>query len=315
MTIDAVSIKQSVKAIIYRKDGKILMQQRDYSDNLPFPGMWTFFGGAVNKNENLKNGLKRELKEELNFFPKKIDKKLFLWKWKSSWYHSNNHFFPVFYDGRKKLTLKEGISMKWFSLEDYIKNPTAPDVYENFNEIYNFLLNKKYIKKTELRNVEKNILVFGNFIKKNNRVYYSSQNICDLSRQEIFLLKNIATLRKERIFRICMHNNDESQTHEMLIMHIFPVKVGPLKQKKSFLSYHIIEGEIFIKTYDNNGNKKSEHQLSICEGSQFLRLEADKYRSITTLSPFAIFLEVANGPFKDDDTIWYNPNSHISLRK
>ena len=315
MTIDAVSIKQSAKAIIYRKDGKILMQQRDYSDNLPFPGMWTFFGGAVNKNENLKNGLKRELKEELNFFPKKIDKKLFLWKWKSSWYHSNNHFFPIFYDGRNKLMLKEGISMKWFSLEDYIKNPTAPDVYENFNEIYNFLLNKKYIKKTELRNVEKNILEFGNFIKKNNRVYYSSQNICDLSRQEIFLLKNIATLRKERIFRICMHINDESQTHEMLMMHIIPLKVGPLKQKKSSLSYHIIEGEIFIKIYDNNGNQTNEHQLSTYTGSRFLRLEADKYRSITTLSPFAIFLEVANGPFKDDDTIWYNPMSHISLRK
>ena len=88
-------------------------------------------------------------------------------------------------------------------VEDYVKNPIAPDVYENFNEIYNFLLNKKYIKKTELRNIEKFILKFGNFIKKNNRVYYSSQNICDLSRQEIFLLKNIATLRKERIFRIC----------------------------------------------------------------------------------------------------------------
>ena len=315
MTIDALSVKQSAKAIIYRKDGKILMQQRDYSENLPFRGMWTFFGGTINKNENLKNGLKRELKEELNFFPKKIDKELFLWKWKSSWYHSNNHFFPVFYDGRKKLTLKEGISMKWFTLEDYVKNPIAPDVYENFHEIYNFLLNKKYIKKTELRNIEKFILKFGNFIKKNNRVYYSSQNICDLSRQEIFLLKNIATLRKERIFRVCMHVNDKSQTHEMLIMHILPVKVGPLKQKKSFLSYHIIEGEIFIKTYDNNGNKKSEHQLSTYEGSQFLRLEADKYRSITTLSPFAIFLEVANGPFKDDDTIWYNPNAHISLRK
>ena len=315
MNIEAISIKQAVKAIIYRKDGKILMQQRDYSNNLPFPGMWTFFGGTVNKNEDLKNGLKRELKEELNFFPKKIGKKIFLWKWKSFWNHSNNHFFPVFYDERKKLTLREGISMKWFSLEDYVKNPTAPDVYENFNEIFNFLLKNKYIKKTELKSIEKSILDFGNFIKKNNRVYYTSQNICDLSRQEIFLLKNIASLRKERIFRICMHVNDESQTHEMLIMHVFPVKVGPLKQKKSFLSYHIIEGKIFIKTYDNNGAKTNEHQLSIYEGSQFLRLEANKYRSITTLSQFAIFLEVANGPFKDNDTIWYNPRSRISLRK
>ena len=35
---------------ITRKEGKILMQQRDYSENLPFRGMWTFFGGTINKN-------------------------------------------------------------------------------------------------------------------------------------------------------------------------------------------------------------------------------------------------------------------------
>ena len=66
MQTQLMTQKNAVKAIIYREDGKLLMQQRDYTEGLPFAGIWTFFGGTINKNERLKNGLKRELKEELN---------------------------------------------------------------------------------------------------------------------------------------------------------------------------------------------------------------------------------------------------------
>ena len=46
--------KKSVKALIYRDDGRVLMQRRDYNKNISYPGKWTFFGGAVKKKEKLK---------------------------------------------------------------------------------------------------------------------------------------------------------------------------------------------------------------------------------------------------------------------
>mgnify|MGYP001198938361 CR=1 FL=1 len=307
MQTQLMTQKNAVKAIIYREDGKILMQQRDYTEGLPFAGIWTFFGGSINNNkEKLKIALKRELNEELKFSPKKIEDKIFSWTWKSDWVQGHNHFYPVKYNGIEELKLKEGVSMKWFSIEDYILNPLTPDVYENFDKIYNFLKLKKLITKNGIKKIEDCIINKGNFIKKNNRVFYTSKKTCDLSRQEIFLLKNLANLRKEKIFRVCMHINDKSKTHEMLMIHVQPVVVGPLRQDTRSLSYHVIEGELYIKIFDKKGKELYGHQLSIHNGSQFLRLEASKFRSVNTLSQYAIFLEITNGPFKDEDTIWFN---------
>ena len=135
--------------------------------------------------------------------------------------------------------------------------------------------------------------------------------MCDLSRQEIYILKSLASLRNQKIFRVCMHINDDSKIHEMLMIHVIPVTLGPLKQEKSSLSYHLIEGELSIKVFNDEGIKPYEHKLSVHNGHQFLRLEANKFRLISTLSKYAIFLEIANGPFNDSDTIWFNSQSHI----
>jgi len=315
MNIDTVTVNHAVKAIIFRKDGKVLMQQRDYTEGLPFQGRWTFFGGSIRKNEKLKDALKRELEEELEFSKNKIGKKLFDWTWKSDWSLGHNHFFPVKYTGKPKLNLKEGISMKWFDLKDFIINPVTPDVYENFHKIYQLLFSKNLITSSDLRDFEKCLISFGNFLKKNNRVFYTSKKMCDISRQEIFLLKNLASLRKERIFRICMHVDDESQYHEMLMIHVEPVIVGPLKLNKNYLSYHMIEGEIIVYLLDKKGRHTKKLNLSIHNGNQFLRLEADKFRKIYTNSNFAIFLEVTSGPFKDSDTVWFHSNIKVRSQK
>ena len=139
--------------------------------------------------------------------------------------------------------------------------------------------------------------------------------MCDISRQEIFLLKNLASLRKERIFRLCMHVDDESQYHEMLMIHVEPVIVGPLKLNKNYLSYHMIEGEIIVYLLDKKGRHTKKLNLSIHNGNQFLRLEADKFRKIYTNSNFAIFLEVTSGPFKDSDTVWFHSNIKVRSQK
>ena len=40
-------INFAVKAVIYNKQGKILLQQRDKNKKIPYPGYWNFFGGLV----------------------------------------------------------------------------------------------------------------------------------------------------------------------------------------------------------------------------------------------------------------------------
>lgn len=51
---------------ILKDDKKFLVIKRNESDNL-YPGAWEFPGGHLENGETLKQGLKRELQEEINF--------------------------------------------------------------------------------------------------------------------------------------------------------------------------------------------------------------------------------------------------------
>ena len=64
-------MQEVVKAVIY-KDGKYLFQLRDNDASISYPNKWSFFGGEVDKGENLEEALKRELVEELHWCPSKF---------------------------------------------------------------------------------------------------------------------------------------------------------------------------------------------------------------------------------------------------
>lgn len=62
--------RRSIAAIIRAKEGRILLQRRDDIPTIPCPGMWTVFGGGLEPGESVKDGLMRELMEELEFAPR-----------------------------------------------------------------------------------------------------------------------------------------------------------------------------------------------------------------------------------------------------
>ena len=63
----------SVKAVLKFKN-KYLLQLRDKNKDIYFSNFWGFFGGKVDKNENFRTAIKRELKEEINIKTKTIKK-------------------------------------------------------------------------------------------------------------------------------------------------------------------------------------------------------------------------------------------------
>lgn len=133
------SVIHAVKAIIYRSDGHILLQQRDYAPGLIFPGCWTFFGGQVEAGENLKDALQRELLEELGCVPGQVEDELFQWVWLDE-PPSQNHFFPVYCEvNNDVLELNEGQAMSWFSIEGLKGINLIPGIYENLPKIAIFM--------------------------------------------------------------------------------------------------------------------------------------------------------------------------------
>jgi 8-oxo-dGTP pyrophosphatase MutT (NUDIX family) len=69
---------QEIVHAILLVGGKYVLQLRDDKPEIPMPGMWSLFGGSVDKNEDHCSGIIRELKEELNL---SIDHTRYLWKY------------------------------------------------------------------------------------------------------------------------------------------------------------------------------------------------------------------------------------------
>lgn len=51
---------------------KVLMQLRDFKENISFPGLWGFFSGSIEAGEQPVEAAKRELFEEIGYEPKVI---------------------------------------------------------------------------------------------------------------------------------------------------------------------------------------------------------------------------------------------------
>lgn len=110
----------AVAVIIYRQN-KILLQKRN-SYAKKNPGLWGFFGGSLKNNEDVLQGLKREVFEELTYQltnPELI-------------YEINlptdgkKIFFAEYYDDQQSMTLNEGEDMKWFTIEELGNIDIAP---------------------------------------------------------------------------------------------------------------------------------------------------------------------------------------------
>ncbi|MGB5711859.1 MAG: NUDIX domain-containing protein [Waterburya sp.] len=62
----------SVAVAIIHQEGKYLMQLRDDIPNIAYPGVWGFFGGHIEPEEEPEAALKRELIEEINYRVKQL---------------------------------------------------------------------------------------------------------------------------------------------------------------------------------------------------------------------------------------------------
>ena len=62
--------RHMVSVIPVNGRGEVLLQQRDHTTGILYPGCWTIFGGAVEGEETFDEAIRREILEELDLdFP------------------------------------------------------------------------------------------------------------------------------------------------------------------------------------------------------------------------------------------------------
>ena len=118
-------MREVVKAIIY-KDQKYLLQLRDKNPRILCPNTWAFFGGDVKNGEGFVEAMKRELTEELSWFPKEL---FYLAKSKDSKFDCINTYYIAHCEvPEHALVLGEGQAMEWFTIDDVMKLTNIPDM-------------------------------------------------------------------------------------------------------------------------------------------------------------------------------------------
>ena len=109
-------------------------------------------------------------------------------------------------------------------------------------------------------------------------------------------------LIEEDIFRVLLHNDVQSELHNMIIALKRNKFIYPHKHVKSE-SYQIIEGKMALIYFSQSGNIENYVILSI-NAHLISRVDKNQYHAIIVLSDYVIYHETRVGPFesKNDST-------------
>ena len=132
--------RKIVAAVIFSKDGKILMGKIDPSSGLVYPYVWHIPGGGVEKGETMEQALKREVLEEvgIDITPYNIKNTLLIGK------------------GIAKKTLKDTgekvmCEMEFNRFEIHIDDKTADEIELSFGDEF---VEVKWFSREELQNAK-----------------------------------------------------------------------------------------------------------------------------------------------------------------
>jgi len=139
-----------------------------------------------------------------------------------------------------------------------------------------------------------------------NEVYVAAEPIIKLGQPEVDLLKaKVLTAPRGRV-RICAHKSNDEPLHEMMIALAQGSYIRPHKHLKKSESFHIVEGEVDVVTFAEDGKVSEIIQLGPFGSGKdfFYRLSTPIFHTLLIRSKILVIHETTNGPFKKDDAIY-----------
>lgn len=145
---------------------------------------------------------------------------------------------------------------------------------------------------------------------ENNRsgVVYTAfhDGIASITANDITTEREIASELDTKRARICFHQDRNDLVHEMMITFHRDTYVRPHKHLAKAESYLVIEGEMEILYFDDNGHVTNRIEMGNFEsGKQFyLKSITEAWHTPIIKSEFVTLLEITNGPFVENDCLF-----------
>jgi len=145
-----------------------------------------------------------------------------------------------------------------------------------------------------------------NFIRISDGVFYSSGRIVKVGKAEINQLKQFALETSRKRSRLCAHQHTDDLLHEMLIVLEKDIYIRPHKHLGKSESFHVIEGEVDIVIFDDQGGIFDVIEMGVYASEEvfYYRLSESLFHTVLVKSDIAVFHETTNGPFRLEDTIF-----------
>ena len=135
--------------------------------------------------------------------------------------------------------------------------------------------------------------------KESDEVLYPEEDIVTLSASDLEELKRLALLNPRRRIRLCAHRNPQDSLHEMFIIHTNDCYVRPHKHLGKIESMAILEGEVDVVLFDENGDIERVIEMGDPSSGRlfYYRLDKPIYHTLLIRTQFLVFHEITEGPF------------------
>lgn len=142
--------------------------------------------------------------------------------------------------------------------------------------------------------------------KVHEEVLRATGPVATLMEHDIQTLKKLANQTNRKRLRICIHRHDNEIVQEMFIVHTKHTYIRPHKHLFKNESLYLVEGSADILLFNEKGNvKKIIPMGDYRSGKQFyMKSEKPTYHSMIIRSPYLVFLEITNGPFRKNETMF-----------
>lgn len=130
-------------------------------------------------------------------------------------------------------------------------------------------------------------------------IYFKGQSIITIFGQQLAELKQLAVQAPLRRARFCLHQQENDGVHEMVIAFCKDSYVRPHRHSNKSESFHVIEGELMVVFFDDDG--KITRKLTLGDRNSahpFLyRLADDQWHMVIPLTEYVVIHETTKGPF------------------
>jgi len=142
--------------------------------------------------------------------------------------------------------------------------------------------------------------------KKNSEVYHSKEDFFSLSKEDTNRLISLAKNTTRGRVRYCSHSSDQESLHEMFIVHPKGAYVRPHKHLEKIESMLVIDGEVDYVVFDNDGNVDNVVKMGSYESKKsfYQTIRKNKFHTLVIKSEWLVFLEITNGPFDKENTVY-----------